>query len=427
MAPRFITFGERKAKPVPVSEKTALRHNRWKRQILEIIRTTENPSRASIKRATGLSMESSLSLVEELLAEGLILPVGKEERGSAGRKATVLKINGDGCYFIGVRFSAGGLSGVCMNFDRSVIAFEEREFAAPPTARTMVDEVEACIQRLMDRLGERKARLRGIGVGAPGIIDPQTGVISRYVHIPDWRNVPLGPILQQRFHTPVYVEHGVKSTARHILARQPGSSFLFVQMGRGISMCVAVEGRILNGASYLAGEIGHMRVDGNDLPCECGKRGCLETLAASGAILSAARQEMDTPRFAALRAATAQGRPLNLQTLCQLADAGCPGCLDLVQKAGGGVACMLAAAMMVVNPDQVLMKGRLSESQTFREQTRQALAQLCLPEILKAARISYLPAHDQMDALGAAEIPFSREFAVEQNGNAAQRAFEASL
>ena len=82
MAPRFITFGERKAKPVPVSEKTALRHNRWKRQILEIIRTTENPSRASIKRATGLSMESSLSLVEELLAEGLILPVGKEERGS---------------------------------------------------------------------------------------------------------------------------------------------------------------------------------------------------------------------------------------------------------------------------------------------------------------------------------------------------------
>ena len=70
---------------------------------------------------------------------------------------------------------------------------------------------------------------------------------------------------------------------------------------------------------------------------------------------------------------------------------------------------------------------RLSESQTFREQTRQALAQLCLPEILKAARISYLPAHDQMDALGAAEIPFSREFAVEQNGNAAQRAFEASL
>lgn len=409
-----------------VSEKTALRHSRWKRQILEIIRHTPDASRASIKRETGLSMESALSLVEELLEEGLICECGKQERGSAGRRAKLLRIQPDGCYFIGVRFSAGSISGVCMNLEHQVILSAKHEFAARPTGPEMTDGVVDCIRQLMERMGDRRERLRGIGIGAPGIIDPEKGVILRYVHIPDWENVALRQRVEEQFHVPTYLEHGVKSSARCFLNGQNDSS-LFVQMGRGISMCVTVNGRIWNGAEYLSGEVGHMHIEGNDLPCDCGKRGCLETVVAGGALTAEASKRLDEPDFAALRPLTEADGRVHLSAICHAADEGCPGCAALVERAGRAVACMLSAAMMVMDPAAVLLKGRLSESRVFTEALQERLEQMCLPEILRSTRLVYLAADEEMDALGAAELAFTRQLGVEESGDAAQQALEASL
>lgn len=409
-----------------VSEKTALRHSRWKRQILEIIRHTSNASRVSIKRETGLSMESALSLVEELLQEGLICDGGKQERGSAGRRAKLLRINPDGCYFIGVRFSAGSISGVCMDFEHRVILSSKEEFAARPTGQEMTDGVEACIRQLMERMGEKRNRLRGIGIGAPGIIDPENGVITRYVHIPDWENVALRQRIEERFHVPTYLEHGVKSSARCFLNGQNDSN-LFVQMGRGISMCVTVNGHIWNGAAYLSGEVGHMHIEGNDLPCDCGKQGCLETVVASGALTAEAGKRLNDPDFAALRPLTEADGRVHLSAICRAADDGCAGCQALMERAGRAVACMLSAAMMVLDPATVLLKGRLSESRVFTQALQQKLQEMCLPEIFASTRLVYLAADEEQDALGAAELAFSRQFGVEESGDAAQQALEASL
>ncbi len=408
-----------------VSEKTALRHTRWKRQILEIIRQSPNPSKVSIKRETGLSMESALSLVEELLSEGLITAVGKETRESAGRRATVLRINPDGCYFIGIRFSAGGISGVCMNFEHQVVLSNRYELNGCPTAKEVIDQIERCIERLLHQMGEKRSRLRGIGIGAPGIIDLEKGIITRYVHIPDWENVPLRDIIETRFHVPTYLEHGVKSSARCFFKGQDASC-LFVQMGRGISMCVAVNGQIWNGASYLSGEVGHMHIEGNDLPCDCGRRGCLETVVAGGALKNAAQKAINEPEFETLRAITGD-KPVSLSAICKAADAGCIGCAMLMERAGRAVAQMLSASIMVVNPATVLLKGRLSESKTFISALQEQMSLLCLPEILSASKFTYLPADEEMDAKGAAELPFTRQFGVEESGDAVQQALEASL
>lgn len=409
-----------------VSEKTALRHTLWKRQILEIIRRSPNPSKASVKRETGLSMESALSLVEELLNEGLISAGGKETRESAGRRATVLRINPDGCYFIGIRFSAGGISGVCTDFEHRVVLSERHELNGVPTTKEVIGRIEACIQILIEKMGERSRRLRGIGIGAPGIIDLEKGIVTRYVHIPDWENVPLRDIIKARFHVPVYVEHGVKSAARCFLKGQDASC-LFVQMGRGISMCMAVNGQIWNGASYLSGEVGHMHIEGNDLPCDCGRRGCLETVVAGGALKHAAQTGLYEPEFALLRASADADKPVSLSAICKAADEGCTGCIRLMERAGRAVAHMLSAAIMVVNPATVLLKGRLCESRTFVHALREQMALLCLPEILSASTFTYLPADEETDAKGAAELPFDRQFGVEEIGDAAQQALKASL
>lgn len=415
-----------------VSEKTALRHNRWKRQILEIIRATPNASRIAIKRQTGLSMESILSLVNELLDEGLIVSQGALDEGKVGRKATLLAINPDGCYFIGIRFSAGGISGVCTDFERRVICESQREFTGCPDARYVLDAIYACVASLLERMGDRRARLRGIGVGAPGIIDPERGVITRYVHIPGWENIPLGALLSERFHTPVYMEHGVKCTARAVLSAPEyaqSREMLFVQMGRGINLCVVTSGRIVYGASYLSGEIGHVYVAGNSRLCECGREGCLETLAASGALCGMAEEalyRMDA-RFAVLANNLGSERPVRLRQLCAAANAGCAGSKALLENAGRAIGDALAVSIMLTNPGEVVLSGGLSASGDFRDAVRAALARHCLPESLKASRLTFMEADARRDALGAAELPMHWEFGVEESGDAAQKALEASL
>lgn len=377
-----------------VSEKTTLRHQKWKREILEIIRSTPNASRVSVKRERGLSMDSTLALINELLEENLILNFGKAENGKVGRKATMLRINDDGCYFIGVRFSAGGVTGVCTDFGHHVVCSCRRDFPPQPDGEHVIAGLYACIDDLIAQLRTRRARLRGIGVGAPGVIDLESGAILRYAHIQHWENVPLRAMIEERYGVPTYLEHGVKCSARAIMAASPHTDrqdLLFLQMGRGTSLCVVTDGHIHNGANYLSGEIGHML-------CEPGRT--LESLTASDALL----------REAAGAGVPMEEGPRDLDDLLLAAVRGSEAARALLSRAGAAAGHALAAAVMIVNPQDIILSGKLCASVYFEQAVRQALFTLCIPESMVNVRLSFLPADPRTDAAGAAMLPFYRQF-----------------
>ena len=100
----------------------------------------------------------------------------------------------------------------------------------------------------------------GIGVGVPGIIDPVTNVAVRYDLIRGWSNVPLGARLAKRFGVPVFLENNIRSMALAELWFGGGRglrNFVCVGIRSGIAAGVVVNGRLLHGAQYRAGEIGH--------------------------------------------------------------------------------------------------------------------------------------------------------------------------
>lgn len=391
-----------------VSEKTAIRHQKWKRMILDIIRSTPEASRMLVKRESGLSMDSTLSLIEELLEEGLILPVGKTESGKAGRKATLLEINPQGAYFIGVRFSAAGISGALMDFSRTAISEYRAEFAAQPTENELISGIVSCIESLIDRLGAHKSRLRGIGLGAPGIIDQEQGTIVRYVHIPSIRSLRLRQIVEERFHIPTYLEHGVKCSARTALSQHgypDGRDLLFMQIGRGIHMCVMIGGRIHRGTHYLAGELGHMI---------CGTNQTLESMTSSDALCRFAWESAsgNDPDFSYLRSMSLSR--ITLDDLIKAASEGCKGCQNLLIRAGQAVGTALSSAVMIINPQDIILNGTLCASSHFEESVRVTLAQRCIPESLAGVHIRVIASDPRQDATGAAMIPFHMQFSVSE-------------
>lgn len=389
-----------------VSEKTVLRHQKWKREILEIIRSTPDASRIAVKRKSSLSMDSTLLLIEELLGEGLILSVGKAESGKAGRKATLLEINPGGAFFIGIRFSAAGISGALIDFSCQTIASRRIEFAAQPEESELIDGILSCISELIHELGDSADRLRGIGLGAPGIIDLKQGLIVRYAHIPGIRSLPLRRIVEEHFHVPTYLEHGVKCSARAALSQMDppaGRDLLFMQTGRGIHLCVIIGGRIHGGSNYLSGEIGHMLAPSGQ---------SIEALTSSSALCLAAQDAIarSDERFFLLKSLAPQRITLNV--LIHAAELGCTGCQALLRDAGEAAGTALASAIMIVNPRDILLNGTLCASAWFKHAVRRTLESRCIPESLAGVSLRFIASDPRQDATGAAMIPFHRQFSV---------------
>jgi len=158
-----------------VYSKTELRHQLWRQEVLKLIRSMPEASRISIKRESGLSMESTLAVIDQLLEEELIVSVGKKDSVKAGRKATLLSINAEGCYFIGVRYSAERIIAMCMDFALQPVDSFRIHYDTTPDVDTLVKDICRCIQQLIDVLGPRSERLAGIGLGVPGLIDNKVG------------------------------------------------------------------------------------------------------------------------------------------------------------------------------------------------------------------------------------------------------------
>jgi glucokinase len=156
-------------------------------------------------------------------------------------------------------------------------------------------QLTAAMRAACQAAGIDPSTLRSVGVGSPGIVNEETGVVSSARNLPGWDGAfELGAVLQQQLGTPVFVGNDVDVATQaefHLGAGKPYHSVLGVFWGTGVG-----GGLILDGKPWLgrggAGEIGHMVVKVNGRRCPCGRRGCMEAYAGRGAMEARARKRV---------------------------------------------------------------------------------------------------------------------------------------
>jgi glucokinase len=140
-----------------------------------------------------------------------------------------------------------------------------------------------------------RSKIRGIGICAPGPLDPHTGVIVNPPNVPCWRNFPLAAEVAKVYDVPVKVENDANAAALAEAIWGAGRGFhhiFYATIGTGIGTGLVCDKRIYNGRTGAAGEGGHMSIDYNGPRCGCGKPGCIEILAAGPAIARRARARL---------------------------------------------------------------------------------------------------------------------------------------
>jgi glucokinase len=137
--------------------------------------------------------------------------------------------------------------------------------------------------------------LQGIGVCAPGPLDPRTGIVINPPNLPCWRNFPLASRVADYYHVPVRIDNDANAAA--LAETQWGAArgyhyVFYATVGTGIGTGIVLDGRIYHGSTGAAGEGGHMSIDYRGPICGCGKHGCIEALAAGPAIARRAREKV---------------------------------------------------------------------------------------------------------------------------------------
>ncbi len=150
----------------------------------------------------------------------------------------------------------------------------------------VIERIARCVQDAVDEADLSLKQLRGIGVGAPGAVDAETGSVIFAPNL-GWRDVPLKKELEKHLGVPVFVGNDcsmsmlgvyvaeLKSKPRHVVG-------IFV--GTGIGGGLVLNGEPYRGANHTGGEIGHMVIDVDGPKCNCGNKGCFEALASRTAI-----------------------------------------------------------------------------------------------------------------------------------------------
>lgn len=212
-------------------------------------------------------------VVGDLVDEAFVVELGPRPGSRPGKPATVLDINRQGHNIIGLDLSGSeSFVGVVTDLDGAVI--ERAELDIP---QAQGDEAIAAAETLLHGLVALAHRpVIGVGVGSPGIVD-EHGVVLSAPNL-GWRDVPLESRLADTCGLPVTVANDADAAVVGESSFGDGQpDMMLVRIGRGVGAGLMIDGRIVRGARYAAGEIGHV-VSGTDegALCVCGNRGCLE-------------------------------------------------------------------------------------------------------------------------------------------------------
>ena len=151
----------------------------------------------------------------------------------------------------------------------------------------ILGRIEACCREAVEASGIPLDHIAGVGVGSPGPLDPVKGIVIETPNL-NLTGAPITPYLNQKLNLPAFIDNDVNvGTLGEFVygAGQGKKDVVGIFLGTGIGGGIIIDGRLLHGFSYNAGELGHMKIRAGGAKCGCGQRGCLEAYASKTALI----------------------------------------------------------------------------------------------------------------------------------------------
>jgi glucokinase len=230
----------------------------------------------------------------------------------------------------------------------------------------VITEMCDAIQRLSSKYSET-GRFLGAGIGVPGIIDMQTGMMRKAANLPGWENYPVRAEVERRLGLRpgnVVLENDANVAAlgeQWLGAARGVPNMAVVTLGTGIGGGIVLEGKIWHGMNGMAGEFGHVTVEPEGHPCGCGSRGCAEQYASASAIVRMAREAIASGQAPSLARASSSDAEF-AKSVYNLAIQGDEHARRIFRSFGRYLGILLADLINVLNLDMFVIGGGVASA-----------------------------------------------------------------
>lgn len=298
-------------------------------------------------------------ILQDLEQEGLIRASGLASGSPAGgKRARIWGWDGDHLFAGGVMLSVGGVQVGITDYRGTLLATLSSNY----NGATKPGEVEQSIVDLLHKCaglaGIEVGRLTGIGIGVPGLTDFDEGLLVFAPHLSGWKDIPFRQNLEYRLEIPVLVDNEARVQAlaeRYFGLGKTSNSMVCVETGVGIAAAFMTNGHIYRGDTNTAGEVGHMILDPRGPRCRCGGKGCWETLAGTGRLVSLAwdvgGEERAEPYY--------DPSPAEVEEVFRAAERGDQRAKSAIADVAHWLGIGLANLVNMWNPDLVVIHGDL--------------------------------------------------------------------
>jgi glucokinase-like ROK family protein len=335
--------------------------------ILNTLRIAGPLSRASLALKTGLNKTTVSSLINELVEARFVRARGYHGSGG-GRPGMLLELNPEAGCIIAAEIGVDFISLILSNFNAEILWRHQEETASRDGQKETLQRAAQLLRRAATQAERFSARILGIAVGVPGLVDVQSGTL---IFAPNlrWRDVPLKSMLESKFDGSIFVDNEAKMAAlgeTYFGVARGHPNVLYLSAGVGLGGGMVLDGRIVPGASGFAGEFGHMTIEPDGLQCNCGNRGCWETLVSQWAVFRRARNAVAAGQSSRLLGLThGDLEHLTIPLIVEAAREGDGVACELLEQTGEYLGIGLANLINALNPEMVVFGGILSLAGDF--------------------------------------------------------------
>jgi predicted NBD/HSP70 family sugar kinase len=322
------------------------------KRVLNFLREHKTASRQEMAEALGLSKNTVSLIVDKLLRDGMVQETGLDTTG-VGRPRKQLSLIPNAFHAIGILVQDTACEFVVTDYLGRVVESGIHPMNSTDSVDCLSQIAELCLS-----LEKEYPRLLGVGIAVPGLVDPIRGIVHYSSHV-GWRDVPVVDVLGERLSVPVIVYNRVKAAAlspTQVIPEQASSTF-YIRIDEGVGGAFVIRNKVMHGASWTAGEIGHLSVDPDGPRCSCGQRGCLESLVS----LQVLRRQL-CERIGVERGRTEWDRVFTEGWRAYGREFG-----DILHKAGEYVGTGVATIVNLFNPQCIVIDSPYGEIVEFRD------------------------------------------------------------
>lgn len=249
------------------------------RSVLQLLRSRErDPAEVALAEFSDFRLKAALDILH---SRGLIVSASPTNF-KIGRRFPLPRINATYGHVIGVDIGGSNLRIALADLHGRIVAKWTASTRSTSSPEMVINQICKGVHHLLRQAGIPRGSLLAVAAGAPGVTNKNTGVVFATSYLKGWKNVPLGRLLESALRVPALVENDVKLAAigEHWEGIARGvPDFVFLAIGTGIAAGIFVNGQLVHGPDWVAGEIGYLIVPGTpDAPAKRGSPGALESV-----------------------------------------------------------------------------------------------------------------------------------------------------